>query len=122
MIRRPPRSTLFPYTTPLPICEDGEDDCEVSAKWRAALHRPSREGFFRVARTRTSPGFGRTARLPGDPSGVEPCCLPVTVAGARRAPTRLRGPRSLGRRRRVLAVDPPGASRAVGRHLCPAVG
>src|SRR5688572_32431343 len=21
MIRRPPRSTLFPYTTPLPICE-----------------------------------------------------------------------------------------------------
>src|SRR2546425_378311 len=81
MIRRPPRSTLFPYTTPLPICEDGEDDCEVSAKWRAALHRPSREGFFRVARTGTSPGFGRTARLPGDPSGVEPCCLPVTVAG-----------------------------------------
>src|SRR3712207_8509138 len=25
MMRRPPRSTLFPYTTPLPIC-DGEYD------------------------------------------------------------------------------------------------
>src|SRR5207247_10730127 len=81
--------------------EDGNDDCEVSAKWRAALHRPSHEGFFEVARTGTSPGFGRTARLPGDPSGVEPCCVARYSGGGRRGPHPPSVPASPGARART---------------------
>src|SRR3712207_8751771 len=40
MIRRPPRSTLFPYTTPLPIsCAPGSRNPKPSGRARAARGR-----------------------------------------------------------------------------------
>src|SRR3712207_7459770 len=38
MIRRPPRSTLFPYTTLLPICDDSKPDKFVGSdeEWEVA--------------------------------------------------------------------------------------
>src|SRR5437016_5444547 len=81
MIRRPPTSTLFPYTTPLPICpapRDGGGEC--ARQGRAAP--PSRPGRARrpggagraggLVRTGVSPGAARLdargrgcARRPG---------------------------------------------------------
>src|SRR2546425_6620640 len=55
---------------------------------RSATIPPARE--LQVARTERSPGFGRAARLPGFPVALSRYVLPVTVAGPRRARTRLR--------------------------------
>src|SRR3712207_6902776 len=55
MIRRPPRSTLFPYTTLFRSCESHRDHC-VQLSWRSdgAFQRPAplcdgRVDIFRVA-------------------------------------------------------------------------
>src|SRR2546427_2334002 len=72
--------------TPTP---DGAEMGERLRLVRSATIPPARD--LQVARTERSPGFGRAARLPGFPVALSRYVLPVTVAGARRAPTRLPG-------------------------------
>src|SRR5256885_9719599 len=66
MIRRPPRSTLFPYTTALPICarrepavsafREGESDRDSTTRGRAGA------GASRRASDRCRRGHGVAAR------------------------------------------------------------
>src|SRR2546428_6075908 len=72
--------------TPTP---DGAEMGERLRLVRSATIPPARD--LQVARTERSPGFGRAARLPGFPVALSRYVLPVTVAGARPAPTRLPG-------------------------------
>src|SRR5256712_12468250 len=72
--------------TPTP---DGAEMGERLRLVRSATIPPARD--LQVARTERSPGFGRAARLPGFPVALSRYVLPVTVAGARRARTRLPG-------------------------------
>src|SRR5437667_7078439 len=40
MIRRPPRSTLFPYTTLFRSCENGQPECLADQSQEGGLERP----------------------------------------------------------------------------------
>src|SRR2546425_3858647 len=52
MIRRPPRSTLFPYTTLFRSLHHARQHVDRSRSWRLAArgqHRPVQRGVFRAA-------------------------------------------------------------------------
>src|SRR2546430_13445127 len=50
MIRRPPRSTLFPYTNALPISDEREHVVPFTARTRVAQGAgPAARGFRRIA-------------------------------------------------------------------------
>src|SRR3546814_5481060 len=74
MIRRPPRSTLFPYTTLFRSWDDPRPYA-AAARWAdgpAPCHEPARRGHFRALARAAGPvsvrrGAGR--ELPGDPAG-----------------------------------------------------
>src|SRR5207245_6699357 len=71
--------------TPTP---DGAEMGERLRLVRSATIPPARD--LQVARTERSPGFGRSARLPGFPVAVSRYVVPVTVAGPRRTRTGFR--------------------------------
>src|SRR3712207_7804741 len=77
MIRRPPRSTLFPYTTPLPIC------------WIAKNEKTYRLGVS-TARVRNA-WYAMRKDLTTKPAGgvVGPAELDSIAAGRDRKSTRL---------------------------------
>src|SRR5687768_17767071 len=55
MIRRPPRSTLFPYTT---LFRSAYPCCEV----RAPIHGGCASRYFRIVDDELTPGRGRKSR------------------------------------------------------------
>src|SRR3712207_7680049 len=61
MIRRPPRSTLFPYTTLFRSCGADADRAGVPARLRDRVGRAVRAGTLRRGGPRT-PCRGRSAR------------------------------------------------------------
>src|SRR3989442_3027381 len=70
--------------TPTP---DGAEMGERLRQVRSATIPPARD--LQVARTERSPGFGRSARLPGFPVAMSRYVMPVTVAGPRPPPPRV---------------------------------
>src|SRR3712207_6906071 len=77
MIRRPPRSTLFPYTTLFRSAADGGDRDRRGAQRGTAAPEPRRR------RLEPQPGTGRkTRRRQRDASGL-PLLAPEGLRGAR---------------------------------------
>src|SRR5256885_4008927 len=56
MIRRPPRSTLFPYTTLFRSTLTRETSCS-SSTWATGTRSPSRSGAAAPCSIRRTPGF-----------------------------------------------------------------
>src|SRR5256885_5735703 len=74
MIRRPPRSTLFPYTTLFRSRDSTRDTPPVSWRWRTAKHPQSPPGRFAPRETRET--RGQTGRSEEHTSELQsPCNL-----------------------------------------------
>src|SRR2546422_10163694 len=102
MIRRPPRSTLFPYTTLFRRPSDGRPRLHAVGRQRRPVGAPGGVRARRLARRSARrvlagrPGLG-SARLPLGSDGAERPRLAPRPRGAGRGALRRRPPRSRGR-------------------------
>src|SRR2546427_13027812 len=83
MIRRPPRSTLFPYTTLFRSERGARPRLEVRARHRNGEVRSLKPGARRHTRDRgvVCQGYGRDGDVPVGPAGGAPDPRPATERG-----------------------------------------
>src|SRR5258708_10123876 len=116
MIRRPPRSTLFPYTTLFRSGRSRRSGAPVAPRARTRSHRsrrdPRRAGCRGRAPDTRAPRGGRAARRSGSPT--VPC---PRSGGSRRGPSARRRYRPPSSRLDLLARLEERDDHALGREL-----